>query len=182
VVGGGCGPAATTANHKWFLWETPMYTIEVAVAEGLEEQVAAAFDLGLVQRVITQVLQAENQAGPLDIGVLLTDDAGLQQLNHDFRGVDAPTDVLSFADDGSDTGFVGSPDAARYLGDIAISFERVLAQAAEYGHSSARELAYLAAHGTLHLLGYDHEDDPAGAQAMREREEAAMQALGLARD
>jgi probable rRNA maturation factor len=95
--------------------------------------------------------------------------------------VDAPTDVLSFGDDGPATPFVGQPDAPRYLGDIAISYERVLAQAADYGHSVSRELAYLAVHGALHLLGYDHERGPDGAAAMRAREEAVMAALGLGR-
>jgi probable rRNA maturation factor len=117
--------------------------------------------------------------------VLVADDAELQRLNRDYRGLDAPTDVLSFGDDeqaqGGTPSFVAPPDAPRYLGDIAISYERVLAQAAEYGHSPQRELAYLAAHGALHLLGYDHERGPEHAAAMRAREEAAMQRLGLER-
>lgn len=156
------------------------YTIEVGVAEGLEEQVAA-LDLSLVERAIAAVLDAEGVAGPLELGVLISDDAHLHTLNRDFRGVDAPTDVLSFADDGAGSPFVSGSDAPPYLGDIAISYERVLAQAAEYGHSPERELAYLAAHGTLHLLGYDHERGPEDAAAMRAREEAAMAALGLSR-
>ena len=74
------------------------------------------------------------------------------------------------------------PDAPRYLGDLAISYERVIAQAAEYGHSRARELAYLAVHGVLHLLGYDHERGEADAALMRAREDAAMEQLGLRRE
>jgi probable rRNA maturation factor len=69
----------------------------------------------------------------------------------------------------------------RYLGDIAISYERVVAQAAEYGHSIARELAFLTVHGMLHVLGYDHERGPADAAAMRAREETVMQLLELPR-
>jgi probable rRNA maturation factor len=159
----------------------PDYLIEVAVEEGLEEQVAAAgLDLALAERAVAAVLRAEAAAGPLEVGVMIADDARLQALNRDYRGLDAPTDVLSFADDGPASPFVGQPGAPRYLGDIAISYQRVLAQAAEYGHGPARELAYLAAHGALHLLGYDHERGPADEAAMRAREEAAMQALGLA--
>jgi probable rRNA maturation factor len=158
------------------------YVIEVTVEEGREEQVAAAgLDLTLAERAIAEVLRAEQVAGPAEVGVLVADDARLHELNRAYRGVDAPTDVLSFADDGPATAFVPQPDAPRYLGDIAISLERVLAQAAEYGHSPARELAYLAAHGALHLLGYDHERGPEDAAAMRAREEAAMAALGLSR-
>lgn len=160
----------------------PDYQIEISVAEGLEERVAAAgLDLPLVERAVAAVLQAEGLAGPLEVGLLIADDARLHALNRDYRAVDAPTDVLSFADDGADTAFVAQPDGPRYLGDIAISYERVLAQAADYGHSPARELAYLAAHGALHLLGYDHERGPEHAAAMRAREEAAMTALGLGR-
>jgi probable rRNA maturation factor len=158
------------------------YMVEVTVEEGLEERVvAAALDLALVERAVAEVLHAEAAPAPLEVGVLIADDARLHTLNRDFRGVDAPTDVLSFADDGAASPFVDQPGAPRYLGDIAISYERVLAQAADYGHAPARELAYLAAHGTLHLLGYDHERGPEDAAAMRAREEAAMTALGLAR-
>jgi len=156
------------------------YTIEVSLAEGVEQRVPADLDLALVERAIAAVLRAESAPGPLEVGVLITDDAHIHQLNRDYRGVDAPTDVLSFADDGA-PGFAAPPDAPRYLGDIAISFERVLAQAAEYGHAPARELAFLAAHGCLHLLGYDHERGPDAAAAMRAREEAAMRELGLPR-
>lgn len=156
-------------------------TIEVSVAEGLEEQVAASgLDLSLAEQAVAEVLRAEG-AGPVEVGVLIADDARLHALNRDYRGVDAPTDVLSFGDDGPAGAFVAQPEGPRYLGDIAISYERVLAQAAEYGHPPARELAYLAAHGALHLLGYDHERGPDAAAAMRAREEAAMGALGLGR-
>ena len=158
------------------------YVVEVTVEEGLEERVAAtALDLALVERAVAEVLRAEAVPAPIEVGVLIADDARLHALNRDFRGVDAPTDVLSFADDGAETPFVGQPGAPRYLGDIAISYERVLAQAADYGHAPARELAYLAAHGALHLLGYDHERGPDETAAMRAREEAAMAALGLTR-
>lgn len=157
-----------------------MHTIEITVAETIEAQ-AQGLDLGLAERSIAAVLRREAPGQPLEVGVLITDDAQLHALNRDFRGVDAPTDVLSFADDGDDSRFVSGQDGPRYLGDIAISYERVIAQAADYGHSPARELAYLAAHSALHLLGFDHERGPDEAAAMREREEAAMAELGLAR-
>jgi probable rRNA maturation factor len=159
------------------------YIVEVTVEEGLEERVAdAGLDLALAERAVREVLRAESVPGPAEVGVLVADDARLHELNRAYRAVDAPTDVLSFGDDGPATGFVAGDEGPRYLGDIAISLERVLAQAAEYGHSAARELAYLAAHGALHLLGYDHERGPEDEAAMRAREEAAMQALGLGRE
>ncbi|NNJ10167.1 rRNA maturation RNase YbeY [Chloroflexales bacterium ZM16-3] len=157
------------------------YIVEVTVAEELEGRLPAGLDLALVERAISAVLRAEGGDAPLEVGVLITDDAHIHAMNRDYRGVDAPTDVLSFADDGPQSPFVTQAEGPRYLGDIAISYERVMAQADEYGHSPARELAYLAAHGTLHLLGYDHERGPDDAAAMRTREEAAMAEIGLFR-
>ncbi len=156
--------------------------IELIIEEGLEERIeACSLDPLVAERAVAAVLQAEAVAASVEVSLLLTDDARLQELNRSYRGLDEPTDVLSFADDGDSSPFIAHPEAPVYLGDIAISFERVLAQAAEYGHSPARELAYLAAHGTLHLLGYDHERGPEDAAAMRLREEAAMATLGLSR-
>ncbi len=158
------------------------HIVEVTTDAGMEEQLAAhGLDASLVERAVLATLQAERVAGPVEVGVLIADDTRLHALNRDYRGVDAPTDVLSFGDDGATGPFVSQPEGPRYLGDIAISLERALAQADEYGHSPARELAYLAVHGTLHLLGYDHERGPDDAAAMRAHEEAVLFALGLER-
>src|SRR5262245_12822274 len=120
----------------------------------IDDRFAGQIDPALIERAITTALASEKIAGSIEVSVLVADDAALHQLNRDYRGVDAPTDVLSFADDeaGDDEprrSFVRPPDASRYLGDIAISFERVVAQAAEYGHTRERELAFLAVHGIL---------------------------------
>jgi probable rRNA maturation factor len=157
--------------------------VDVQIDEGF-----AQADAELIERAVAAVLNGEGISGAIEVSVLVTGDDELHTLNRDYRGVDAPTDVLSFAAEDQAAGdaarpsFVLPPDAPRYLGDIAISFERVIAQAAEYGHSRERELAYLAAHGVLHLLGFDHERGPDDAAAMRAREEAAMQQLGLQRE
>ena len=154
----------------------------------IDERFAAQADAELIERAVAATLAGEGVDGPIEVSVLVSDNARLHELNRDYRGVDAPTDVLSFAaeeeadDDAAQPAFVLPPDAPRYLGDIAISYERVVAQAADYGHSPERELAYLTAHGVLHLLGYDHERGPEDAAAMRAREEAAMERLGLPRD
>lgn len=150
-----------------------------------------AVDTALIERTVAAVMTiAEHNlpsaAEPVELSILIMDDATIHTLNRDYRGVDAPTDVLSFAsfiDDEEEehAAFVSPEGMACYLGDIAISYERVLAQAKEYDHSAERELAYLTAHGVLHLLGYDHERGLEDAAAMREREEAAMQVLGLTR-
>ncbi|WP_371879065.1 rRNA maturation RNase YbeY [Candidatus Chloroploca mongolica] len=156
------------------------YQIDVLVEDGLEAEVAmVGLDLALVEQAVAAVLALEDVAGPLEVSILLANDARLQALNCDFRGLDEPTDVLSFADDGDGAAFVAQPDAVRYLGDVALSYERVVAQAHEYGHSLDRELAYLTVHGMLHLLGYDHERGPDDAALMRAREEAALAQLVL---
>ena len=158
----------------------------VEVDVQIDERFAHLADAELIEQAVAATLAGEAVAGPVEVSVLVTDDAALHQLNRDYRNVDVPTDVLSFAaeeeEDSSGPAFVLPPDAPRYLGDIAISYERVLAQAAEYGHSRERELAYLTAHGVLHLLGYDHERGDDDATAMRMREEAAMERLGLRRE
>jgi probable rRNA maturation factor len=159
-----------------------MLEVDVQIDERFEGAAKAA----LIERAVAAVLVAEGQSGALEVSVLVSDDATLHQLNRDYRGVDAPTDVLSFADeedaDAEATAFVHAPGAPRYLGDLAISYERVIAQAAEYGHSRERELAFLTVHGILHLLGYDHERGPEDEAAMRARQDVIMQQLGLPRE
>ena len=141
----------------------------------------------LLRRVISAALEAEGMDLPCEINVLLTDDEGIHQVNLDMRGVDRPTDVLSFPmfdlspgekpgeeHEDPDTGLVP-------LGDMCISLERAAAQAEEYGHSVERELSYLAVHSVLHLLGYDHLDEGPMKAQMRRREEHILEGLGIRR-
>lgn len=140
-----------------------------------------------LRKVVRAALEAEGVETPCEVNVLVTNDAGIHQVNLDMREVDAPTDVLSFpmfeltpgdkppeADADPATGLVP-------LGDMCVSLERAKAQAKEYGHSNRRELAYLAVHSVLHLLGYDHLDEGPMKTQMRGREEAIMAGLGLER-
>lgn len=141
----------------------------------------------LLRRVISAALEAEGMDLPCEINVLLTDDEGIHQVNLDMRGVDRPTDVLSFPmfdlspgekpgeeHEDPDTGLVP-------LGDMCISLERAAAQAEEYGHGVERELSYLAVHSVLHLLGYDHMDEGPMKAQMRRREEHILEGLGIRR-
>ncbi|MBQ6808262.1 MAG: rRNA maturation RNase YbeY [Firmicutes bacterium] len=91
-----------------------------------------------------------------EISLLLTDDAGIQELNRDYRGKDAPTDVLSFAMEEGDM-LCQDPSLPELLGDIVINTDRCAQQAEAYGQSYERELVFLFIHGLLHLMGYDHE-------------------------
>lgn len=92
----------------------------------------------------------------IDVSILGKEE--IHQINRDYRGVDRPTDVISFAfnDDKSELGAIISKDVPKMLGEILICYEVAVSQAEEYGHSLKRELAFLFLHGLLHLLGYDH--------------------------
>jgi probable rRNA maturation factor len=111
--------------------------------------------------------QAQPLPQPVHLSIRLSDDAELRELNHEFRGVNAPTDVLSFGGEGFVDGHmnpIGKRHSGRdaglvqpdYLGDIVISMDHCAAQAGAFGHSIEDELMLLIIHGTLHLLGFDH--------------------------
>ncbi len=142
-----------------------------------------------IKACIRAALDAEGMFVPCEVNVLLTSDAGIQAINKAARGVDSPTDVLSFPMfdlvagelpaelplmTDSDTGLLP-------LGDMAISLERAAVQAEEYGHSIQREVGYLTVHSLLHLLGYDHMDEGEQKRKMREREEWIMADVELPR-
>ena len=126
--------------------------VEVQVAEAFEGLVAA----DALRAVVEATLRQEGVAG--EVTLVITDDAGIQELNRDFLDIDAPTDVLAFSAR-EDTGvFVIAPEASDYLGDVIVSYPRAVAQAGEQGHPVEQELALLVVHGVLHLLGYDHAE------------------------
>ena len=117
-----------------------------------------------------------------EVDITIVDDEEIHQLNRDYRNVDRPTDVLSFALDEDDE---DEPELLEgqlhLLGDIIISAETATGQAEEFGHGLEREIVYLAVHGLLHLLGYDHmvEEDKV---IMRAKEEEALRAINLAEE
>ncbi len=118
-----------------------------------------------------RVLAAEQVRAPAELSIAITEDTTVRELNRRYRGVDAPTDVLSFASGEAD--FVVPPGRARQLGEIVISHQTARRQAEDAGHPVETELAHLLVHGILHLLGHDHES-PAEARSMRAREEALL--------
>ena len=140
-----------------------------------------------IRKVIRTALAAEGVDFPCEVDVLVTSDEEIHQLNREARKVDRATDVLSFPAFDLRPGELPGPGDADPgtglvpLGDMMISLERVAAQAKEYGHSNRRELAYLTVHSVLHLLGYDHVDEGPMKARMREREEAILAELGIAR-
>jgi len=116
---------------------------------------------------------------------LLVDNETIRELNREYRDKDSATDVLSFPleEDQEENGepeVIGGP-TERMLGDIVVSVERAVEQAGEYGHSIERELAFLAVHGLLHLLGYDHEKSATGKEIMQAEEKRLLSELGISR-
>ncbi len=118
-------------------------------------------------------LQHQNVPEPVELTIVLTDDPQLQELNRQWMGIDAPTDVLSFP-----AGEYDPETGSRYLGDILISTAYAARQAAQYGHSPEAETQLLVIHGVLHLLGYDHAE-PEEKERMWAEQTAILQLLGL---
>lgn len=154
--------------------------VEWDVIDSLE----GAVDRHFLETVLAAALAERKVKGPLSVGLVITDDERIKELNLRYRGLDTATDVLSFPLQEYETpelrrdSFPQLPGEPLLLGDIVISYERAVEQAQSFGHSLERELGFLVVHGAMHLLGYDHEDPPE-AQHMRQEEEAVLQKLGL---
>jgi len=137
----------------------------------------------LARRVLGKMALDRELDEDMEVGVLWVDDAYIHTLNKEYRGKDCPTDVLSFAlreQVGDEPEIIDDPFAEMLLGDIVISLETAQRQAAEYGHSLEREVAFLLVHGMLHLLGHDHEEEQDRA-IMQEEEKKTLTALGISR-
>lgn len=144
-------------------------SMEAAAPAGLEVE-------GAIRRAGQFALEQEGE-GAAWLSVQVVDDASIRVLNRDYRGLDRPTDVLSFPME-EGTQIAAIPDG--FLGDIVISLDKALAQAAEYGHSPLRELSFLTVHGVLHLLGWDHME-PEAAAKMYKRQEEILEKMGVLR-
>ena len=146
----------------------------------------------VIKSVINKTLETENCPYETEINVLLTGNGEIHTANKEFRGIDRPTDVLSFpmvdyefpsdfsCVDKNPESYLNPETDELLLGDIMISVDKVYEQANEYGHSRKREFAFLIAHSMLHLLGYDHIDE-AERKVMEEKQEAILDALGITR-
>ncbi len=150
-------------------------------AERLEEEVKTT-----LMRCIEQTLLMEEFPFNAEISLSVTDNEGIRLLNHEQRGIDKETDVLSFpmlaVEDGAliveDSDII---EGCVFLGDIVISLPKAQEQAEAYGHSFLREMGFLTVHSMLHLLGYDHELGEAEEKEMFEKQEAVLTALSLTR-
>lgn len=135
--------------------------------------------LGSLADFLDQIL-SDYKKKDAETSLVICDDEMIHEFNRDYRGKDAPTDVLSFSQDEGEGLSLG--EAGDYLGDIMISLDRAKAQALEFGVSLEEELARLAIHGTLHLLGFDHERSEADEKKMFDLQDAYLEKFMKAMD
>ncbi|MDK2888141.1 MAG: putative rRNA maturation factor [Thermoanaerobacter sp.] len=149
------------------------------LVNNLQEKVPVDDQLvDLVTRAAGEALSLAGGHPDAEVSLVFVDDDYIHRLNREYRGVDRPTDVLSFAlQEGEPMPAAGEEIL---LGDVVISLEMARRQSEEYGHSFEREVAFLVVHGVLHLLGYDHQTEEQ-RRAMREKEETIMARMGLGR-
>ena len=138
-----------------------------------------------LQEALNVVAKLHDISETTEVNVTIVDDEEIHQLNLDYRGVDRPTDVLSFALDedpeNSDEPAIMDGPEEHLLGDIVMSAETAKRQAEEFGHGLEREFTYLAVHSLLHLIGYDHME-PEDKKVMRAKEEEALRVLNLSEE
>ena len=135
----------------------------------------------LIRRCCHASLVSEGIEADTEISVTFVDNARIQELNREFRGIDKETDVLSFPLLEKEELKTIDPTLPLALGDIVISVEKAMEQAESFGHSIEREISFLTVHSMFHLLGYDHVDGGLAAVQMREKEEGVLAKLGLSR-
>lgn len=158
-----------------------------------ETEVKFDFDIKqMVEMLMDEVLSMENCPYEAQVNLLITDNIGIHEFNRKHRGIDRPTDVLSFpmiefetAGDFAvveETDCCFDPDSGELLlGDIIISADKVKEQAEEFGHSFRREFAFLVTHSLLHLCGYDHMEQ-AESTVMEEKQDIVLNKAGITRD
>jgi probable rRNA maturation factor len=150
--------------------------INILIEEGIEPEP----ETGWMQKLIESVLIKENLPPNIEMSLLITGQARIQELNKEYRGKDQPTDVLSFSlaeqKEGEPEAFIGPPDGLLHMGEIIISYPQAVLQARESGHGIKKEMASLIIHGILHMLSYDHENKEL-ALAMQAREREILEQL-----
>ncbi|MCD8378922.1 MAG: rRNA maturation RNase YbeY [Lachnospiraceae bacterium] len=161
-----------------------------------ETEFETDFDAAAVaEAVVNQAADQEGIPYEFDVNLTLVDSEAIRQINREFRGIDEPTDVLSFPnldfnapgdfslleEESREADYFDLESGQLLLGDIVINVDRVFSQAQEFGHSVMREYAFLIAHSMLHLCGYDHME-PNEAAFMEERQNKVLEALHITRD
>jgi probable rRNA maturation factor len=146
--------------------------LSIQTDPGLEDKA----DPERLSELVLSTIRQEGFDEAATVGLLITDDENIRELNLQYRGQDSVTDVLAFSPGEGSDGFVSPPSVPLHLGDVVVSYPRAVAQAAEFGHSMEEELNRLVVHGMLHLLGYD-DSTQKGREAMWRRQEALVRAF-----
>lgn len=161
----------------------------------LDNEASAKLDFDyedIIKKVVLECLEYEDCPYEAEISIILTDDDEIKDINRQFRGMDTPTDVLSFPAieysspgdfsvlDEEEADYFNPDTGELILGDTVISVDRAISQAKEYGHSITREIAFLAAHSMFHLMGYDHISDEDRA-IMEDRQKEVLNNLKILR-
>ncbi|MFI3225926.1 MAG: rRNA maturation RNase YbeY [Clostridia bacterium] len=162
----------------------PKHNVEIFTELDIEQSVP-----DLILKCATAVLEYHKIEQDCHIDITITDNEEIHQLNREYREKDYATDVLSFpmveyhnGEMQDDLDLCIDPDTNELaLGDMIISYDKIIEQAREFGHSNEREFAFLTVHSVLHLLGYDHEADDIDADLMRSKEKEILGILGIGR-
>jgi probable rRNA maturation factor len=147
-------------------------TLWMEISVLIDEAYKDELDADWLEGVAGCVLAAQD-AFDAEIELMITGQERMRLLNRQYRGKDKPTDVLAFPAAAPESGFQDSPEAAKHLGEVVISYPQAVIQATEQEHSVRKEVATLIIHGVLHLLGFDHINDDDEA-VIKERETAVM--------
>ncbi len=136
----------------------------------------------LIRQAVERTLQREGITRDCAAEVLFVSLEEMKEINREQRGIDRPTDVLSFPMEESVEAAEADPETgAVFLGSMVLCVDKARAQAEEYGHTLEREIAFLTVHSVLHLLGYDHETGTKQETEMFQKQEEALAEMGLAR-
>lgn len=156
--------------------------VEISVAS--DDKLTVSLNDRWLKSVARLTLETVEVKPPVEMGLFITDSETVQELNKTYRAKDKPTDVLAFytqphvVQKNAESEFVPAPDGVRHLGEVVISYPQAVAQAQQQGHSLRQELTILVVHGTLHLLGFDHEK-PDEKRLMRAKEKEIMKKLEI---
>lgn len=155
--------------------------MDMEISVLIDEDFKGHLEVSWLQRIAEQVLVAQEVGSSTELGLVITSQERVQQLNRNYREKDEPTDVLAFSsreEIGANLPpFVQPPDGVLHLGEVIISYPQAVIQAEEHQHSIEREIAILIIHGVLHLLGFEH-DKPELEHQMRAREAEILNYIG----
>lgn len=154
--------------------------MELSISYLDEANLTRAEDIKLIEQLLNSVAKSESLSGEIEVSIMFVDNEQIQLLNKQYRNIDEPTDVISFALEEQEEVEIIGRTIPRVLGDIVISIPMAKQQANDYNHSFQRELGFLAVHGFLHLLGYDHETEQ-NEQTMFQKQKDILERHGLTR-